>query len=218
MPDSPVIPLSIIGTGVYLAWFGSHYWRSDVKWPSDPVKSVLQGKGLPQATKTGAVTQAQLLTDVQTAAAGGTAGTAATTGVISSGSGSSIAQTALRYQGAGYVWGGPADRPGDWDCSSFVNYVLGHDLKMRLPGGGTYGDAGYPPHAHGPTTLQYLLFGQPVNLGSEQPGDLVVSVEHMGIVIGGGQMISAQDPQLGTGIGSYQYGFPGGTPHVRRVT
>lgn len=26
-----------------------HYWRSDLKWPSDPVKSVLQGKGLPPA-------------------------------------------------------------------------------------------------------------------------------------------------------------------------
>lgn len=45
--DAPVIPLVIIGTGMYLAWFGVHYWRSDTKWPTDPVKAVLQGKPVP---------------------------------------------------------------------------------------------------------------------------------------------------------------------------
>ena len=48
--DSPVIPVVIIGIGAYLAWFGVHYWRSDVKYPTDPVKALLQGKGLPAAT------------------------------------------------------------------------------------------------------------------------------------------------------------------------
>ena len=50
--DAPVIPVILLGTGMYLAWFGIHYWRSDVKWPTDPVKDILQGKGLPPATKT----------------------------------------------------------------------------------------------------------------------------------------------------------------------
>ena len=49
---APVIPVILLGTGMYLAWFGIHYWRSDVKWPTDPVKDILQGKGLPPATKT----------------------------------------------------------------------------------------------------------------------------------------------------------------------
>lgn len=40
----------ITGAGMYLAWFGSHYWASDVKWPTDPVKDVLQGKGIPAPT------------------------------------------------------------------------------------------------------------------------------------------------------------------------
>jgi hypothetical protein len=39
--------------GAYIAWFGIHYFKSDVAWPSDPVKSLLTGKGLPAATKTG---------------------------------------------------------------------------------------------------------------------------------------------------------------------
>lgn len=45
--DAPVIPLIIIGAGMYLVWFGVHYWRSDIKYPTDPIKSLLQGKGLP---------------------------------------------------------------------------------------------------------------------------------------------------------------------------
>lgn len=47
--DAPVIPVAVLGIGAYLAWFGIHYWRSNVKWPTDPVKSVLQGKGMPAA-------------------------------------------------------------------------------------------------------------------------------------------------------------------------
>jgi hypothetical protein len=42
----PVIPVILMGIGVYLAWFAVHYWRSDTKWPTDPVKDVLTGKGL----------------------------------------------------------------------------------------------------------------------------------------------------------------------------
>jgi Lysozyme like domain len=44
---APVLPLAVLGTGLYLAWYGVHYWRSSSKWPTDPVKSILQGKGLP---------------------------------------------------------------------------------------------------------------------------------------------------------------------------
>lgn len=43
----PAIPVVLLGLGAYLAWFGVHYWRRDVKWPTDPVKAVLTGKPLP---------------------------------------------------------------------------------------------------------------------------------------------------------------------------
>jgi hypothetical protein len=75
--SAPVIPLLLIGTGSYFMWFGVHYWRGDLKWPSDPVKSVLQGKGLPPAST--AAPQSALLTAYEAqensaapAAAGGT--------------------------------------------------------------------------------------------------------------------------------------------------
>ena len=47
MPDVPALPVSITLVGAYLAWFGVHYWESDVKWPSDPIKAVLTGKQIP---------------------------------------------------------------------------------------------------------------------------------------------------------------------------
>jgi hypothetical protein len=52
---APVIPVLLIALGGYLAWFGVHYWRQDVRWPSDPIKAVLQGKGLPGTQPTPAV-------------------------------------------------------------------------------------------------------------------------------------------------------------------
>jgi hypothetical protein len=73
--NAPIIPVLLIGIGGYLAWFlGVHYWRQDLKWPSDPIKAALQGKGLPPSTPPPAVS-ASLAADVS--AAGGTTGAAA---------------------------------------------------------------------------------------------------------------------------------------------
>lgn len=211
---APVIPVVLIGAGMYLAWFAVHYWGSDTKYPTDPVKAVLTGKPLP--VPSGQASATAIAASVEAGSPGGPAGNANAGPVTATGN--AIADDALKYQGQGYVWGGPADRPGNWDCSSFVSWVLGHDLGMPLPGGGHYGDAGYPPHAHGPTTLSYMLFGTPVNLSQAGAGDIVVSNEHMGIVTGNGQYMSAHDPQEGTGLGNYLAGFPGGTPSVRRLS
>lgn len=46
--DAPVLPILLLGIGAYFMWYGVKYWRSsNTRWASDPVKSVLQGKGLP---------------------------------------------------------------------------------------------------------------------------------------------------------------------------
>ena len=136
-----------------------------------------------------------------------------------SASGQAIANDALRYKGQPYVWGGRADRPGNWDCSSFVSYVLGHDLGLALPGG-RYGSPGFPPHAHGPTTLQYLGFGQPITRAQVQAGDLLVWPTHIGIALNNTTMISAQSQDLGTGTsqidGSARYHKR--APTCRRVS
>jgi hypothetical protein len=71
--NAPVIPVILIALGGYLAWFlGVKYWRQDLKWPSDPIKAVLQGKGLPASTPSPAVS-ASLAADIS--AWEGTSGT-----------------------------------------------------------------------------------------------------------------------------------------------
>lgn len=71
---APVIPILLVAAGGYFAWFAVKYWRQDLKWPSDPIKAVLQGKGLPASSPPPAVSDS-LTADV--AAAGASAGAAA---------------------------------------------------------------------------------------------------------------------------------------------
>jgi hypothetical protein len=76
----PVMPVILLGIGGYLAWFGTHYFGSNTKWPTDPVKAVLTGKPIP--VPTGQESAAAVVTAVeaqsqQTALTGpGAAGTA----------------------------------------------------------------------------------------------------------------------------------------------
>ena len=82
---------------------------------------------------------------------------------------------ALQYLGIPYVWGGSSPSTG-FDCSGFVAYV--------------YAQVGvYLPH-HAASQYSY---GTPVSYDQLQPGDLVFfsGLGHVGIYIGGGQMVHA---------------------------
>lgn len=126
--------------------------------------------------------------------------------------GDQIASDALRYRGHPYTFGG-------WDCSSFVNHVLGQDLGLALPGG-LRGYRGPPPH--GPVVLDYAGWGTPVTVPAR--GDLAVwpgpgANGHIGIVLGPDQMISALDPAQGTAVTPIQgYGPPGVSVIFRRAS
>ena len=139
----------------------------------------------------------------------------------SAASGSAISADAVRYAGHPYLYGGAPGPNGaaPWDCSSFVNWVLGHDLGMTLPG---MSSPGYNGATHGPTTLSYLAWSRAVTVGHDpagaQAGDLCVWPTHMGIATGGSQMISALNPSLGTAVTSIAAGGPFGEPlSVRRI-
>jgi hypothetical protein len=190
---SPVLPVMLLVIGGYLAWFAVHYFKSDTKWPTDPIKGILQGKPLDAPTYTGEQQRIGAVKANLAQFAGG--------GSISPVGSNSLADDAQKYVGQGYVWGGNASQPGQWDCSSFVSYVLGHDQGLPLPGG-HWGDPGFPPNAHGPTTGSYLLYGTPIDRTAVQAGDLCVWSSHMGIAISNSQLVSARDPQEGTGISS----------------
>lgn len=137
-------------------------------------------------------------------------------GIVGSG-GSAIANDALRYKGAGYVWGGaPAKGIGNWDCSSFCNWVIGHDEQMAIPG---YAAGKYDGSSHGPPTTVWLVWNGCTTIGhdpnSAQAGDLCVWQTHMGIALGPNSMISAQDPALGTNVSNIA--LPGELLFVRRL-
>lgn len=169
-------------------------------------KSILaSAQALIQGKSPATVQQTNPITDI-TAADTTSTGTAGTPGSTNN----AIANDALKYQGAGYVLGGsPANGIGHWDCSSFTNWVAGHDLGMAIPGfkAGTYNGT-----THGPTTVSWYTYG--LHVGNDpmqaQAGDICVWPTHMGIAIGGGQMISALDTKDGTKVTSIVGGAPTG--------
>ena len=92
-----------------------------------------------------------------------------------------IAATAAKYVGVPYVWGGGSTS--GWDCSGFVKYVYAqHGINV----------------ARGTSAL--LASGQFVRTSSPKPGDLVFQNGggHVGIYLGGGKMIGAQNPTVDT--------------------
>jgi peptidoglycan DL-endopeptidase CwlO len=88
------------------------------------------------------------------------------------------ATIAMKYLGIPYAWGGAS--PAGFDCSGLVMYVYAQ-LGILLP---HYAAAQYG-------------FGTPVSRDQLQPGDLVFfdGLSHVGIYIGGGQIVHA--PQTG---------------------
>jgi hypothetical protein len=130
-----------------------------------------------------------------------------------------VVDEALKYRGkVPYVYGGASPR--GWDCSGFVNYVLGHDLGLTLPGGIRH----FTGASHGPVVVQYATWSGAVTVkGPPQAGDLCVFVGlgplgHIGIAIDSTRMISALDPQYGTAVTPIVgYGPPGAPLIYRRI-
>lgn len=122
------------------------------------------------------------------------------------------AQDAQKYVGAGYQFGGhPADGIGHWDCSSFMNKVVGIDTGLPIPG---YDAGVYDGKTHGPIALQWFAWTHLTTVGHDgdtaQVGDFCCWQTHIGICIGGGQMVSARNEREGTGISHINSGGPAG--------
>jgi cell wall-associated NlpC family hydrolase len=131
---------------------------------------------------------------------------------------SSIANDALKYVGHKYVYGGPSNETTGWDCSSFVSYVLGHDLGLPIPGG-TWASQTDSGKSHGPTVASYVLWSgaEGVSKTGVQPGDLICFPPdtHIGIATSGSEFVSAEQPSTGTGVAPISSG-PGAWI-VRRI-
>lgn len=116
-------------------------------------------------------------------------------------SSNAIAVDALTYKGTGYVWGGDGSTRDDKDCSSFVSLVLSHDLGIPIPG---YPNGDFGGKGHGPNVAIYRVWSGAVTipLKEAQPGDLICFGvnSHIGIAVGNGKMISAENSSLGTQV------------------
>jgi len=124
-------------------------------------------------------------------------------------SGNALIQTMLKYQGVPYVWGG--NQPNGWDCSGMTWWF---DQK--------YGHGNLPQGSH--YQYQYGLNHGMIftNASQLRPGDLIFwdtgwmggggselnRAGHTGIYIGGGKVLNALNPDVGTVIMNLN-GFPG---------
>ena len=105
------------------------------------------------------------------------------------GVGAIVVSEALNYIGIPYVWGGTT--PGGFDCSGFTYYIFNNVAGVGLS-----------------RSLEVQASsGSYVSPESLQPGDLVFQqntykwgLSHVGIYIGGGQMVNAQSERVGVAI------------------
>lgn len=110
--------------------------------------------------------------------------------------GSSVASYALQFKGNPYRYGGTSLTNGA-DCSGFVQSVyakFGYSLART-------------------SSAQSRSAGTPVSVNSLQPGDLLFygssgSVGHVGIYIGGGQIVHASNARDGIKVSNYKYRTP----------
>ncbi|MGL4874705.1 MAG: NlpC/P60 family protein [Clostridium sp.] len=108
--------------------------------------------------------------------AGGSTGgsTGGTAPPVNSGSAQAVLNEAYRHLGKKYVWG--ATGPDTFDCSGFTSYVYKKVTGRYI----------------GRTTYNQVNVGSAVSRSQLQPGDLVfTSAGHVGIYVGGGNMIHA---------------------------
>lgn len=205
MPAKGVYLLAA-GGGAILLWSGfkGKGWTS-------VLRNIISGKNPTITTTSYPITTSPAAFTTQDAT--GVAAHASVTGTSSN-----IAQDAQRYIGSGYVWGGaPGSGSGHWDCSSFANAVIGRDLGLAIPG---YKAGAYHGQSHGPTTVVWLVWTGAFTIKKQDiaPGDLCVWQTHMGIAVGNGRMVSAQDQQLGTRETTISGGAPFGEKlFVRRL-
>ncbi len=106
-----------------------------------------------------------------------------------------IVEYALRFEGNPYVWGGTSLTNGA-DCSGFTQSVF-RDNGISIPR----------------TSKTQGNGGKRISIEDMQPGDLIFygkngTINHVGIYIGNGKIISASSPETGIRITKYNYRQP----------
>lgn len=121
-----------------------------------------------------------------------TAQSTTSTTTQTSGKGATVVATAKNYIGSKYVYG--ATGPNSFDCSGFTQYVFKlHGVSLNRTAAAQYSN------------------GVAVDRANLQPGDLVMfgksGINHVGIYIGGGQIVHAANPSRGVTIDTITSGY-----------
>ena len=195
------------GAGAIILWSGI----KGKSW-TDVLRQVISGQNPVSLANINSIPNVSFTSTGNPNATGETPG--AVTGSIN---GTAIANDALKYQGHPYLYGGAPGAGGTqpWDCSSFVNWVLNHDMISPIPG---FSGRQWNPATHGPATGSYLVWtgGHTISRANVEAGDLLVWSSHMGIAINNSQMISALNPSITTEVTGIENGGPGGPP-IRNI-
>jgi SLT domain-containing protein len=132
-------------------------------------------------------------------------------GILRMANGGAIAADAEQYVGHVYHYGGPSNPTTGWDCSSFADYIYGHDFGLMLPGG-SWASTTANGSGHGPATPAWPGFwpSSGTNPASATAGQMVLWKSHMGIARGADSMVSAYDTASGTINTSISGGGPSG--------
>ena len=110
------------------------------------------------------------------------------------GKGATVVETAKKYIGYSYKYG--AAGPTSFDCSGFTSYIFKlHGVSLSRTAKAQYSN------------------GTAVSRSNLQPGDLVMfgpsvsGINHVGIYIGGGQIVHAANPSRGVTIDTINSGY-----------
>ena len=110
------------------------------------------------------------------------------------GKGATVVETAKKYIGYSYKYG--ATGPTSFDCSGFTSYIFKlHGVSLSRTAKAQYSN------------------GTAVSRSNLQPGDLVMfgpsekKINHVGIYIGGGQIVHAANPSRGVTIDTINSGY-----------
>ncbi|MET7860447.1 C40 family peptidase [Streptomyces sp. NPDC005318] len=126
--------------------------------------------------------------------------TAATSSSSATGSAASVIAFVKAQVGDAYVSGGTG--PNSWDCSGLVQAAF-RSVGVDLPR----------------VSQAQSTAGTQVSLSNLQPGDILYwggagSAYHVGVYVGGGQFVGAQNPSTGVVLRSLDYDPPSGAVRV----